>query len=72
MYGVDTLRQLVIKFLEKDEHTTHNFQKDFLRPFGVVFNETDLLQIRELVMRCVSQVALAKVKHCFLNKHDKI
>ncbi|KJH41582.1 hypothetical protein DICVIV_12441 [Dictyocaulus viviparus] len=36
-YSVDALRQLAIKFLEKGELPNFRFQKDFLRPFEVLY-----------------------------------
>nr|pir hypothetical protein Y87G2A.y - Caenorhabditis elegans [Caenorhabditis elegans] len=36
-FSVDALRQLSIKFLEKGELPNFRFQKDFLRPFEVLF-----------------------------------
>jgi len=36
MYAIDSLRQLSMKFLEKDELANFNFQKEFLKPFEYV------------------------------------
>jgi len=36
MYAIDSLRQLSMKFLEKDELSGYNFQADFLHPFEVL------------------------------------
>ncbi len=38
MYAIDSLRQLSMKFLEKDELANFNFQKEFLKPFEYVIN----------------------------------
>lgn len=38
MYAIDSLRQLSMKFLEKDELANFNFQKEFLKPFEYVHN----------------------------------
>ncbi len=35
-YAVDSLRQLAMQFLERDELANYTFQNDFLRPFVVV------------------------------------
>ena len=40
MYAVDSLRQLAMKFLERDELTNYTFQNDFLRPFVVVMRQS--------------------------------
>eukprot|EP00958_Prasinococcus_capsulatus_P001492 scaffold137_cov398-Prasinococcus_capsulatus_cf.AAC.14 len=61
MYGVDSLRQLIRKFMGKDENTSRDLQKDFLQPFDVVFRNTKSAEIRELIIVCVSQIALERV-----------
>lgn len=35
LYAVDSLRQLAVKFLEKDELSNYSFQVEFLKPFLV-------------------------------------
>ena len=60
MYAVDSLRQLSMKFLEKDELANYNFQKDFLKPFEFIILENNKLPIRELVVRCLSQMIQAR------------
>lgn len=60
MYAVDSLRQLSMKFLERDEMANYNFQNDFLRPFVVLVRRSKTAEIRELVIRCVSQMVLAR------------
>lgn len=54
MYGVDSLRQLATKFLERDELANYTFQSDFLRPFCVVMRRSKAPEIRELVIRCAA------------------
>lgn len=51
MYAVDSLRQLAMKFLERDELANYTFQNDFLRPFVVVMRQSQALEIRELIIR---------------------
>lgn len=60
MYAVDSLRQLAMKFLERDELANYTFQNDFLRPFVVLVRRSRSAEIRELVIRCVSQMVLAR------------
>ncbi|CAD7965224.1 unnamed protein product [Amoebophrya sp. A25] len=36
MYGLDSLRQLIIKFLERDELSNFKFQSEMLRPLEIV------------------------------------
>ncbi|GMH32506.1 hypothetical protein BSKO_00340 [Bryopsis sp. KO-2023] len=61
MYAVDSLRQLSMKFLERDELANYTFQNDFLKPFVVVMRQSKAVEIRELIIRCVSQMVLARV-----------
>lgn len=61
MYSVDSLRQLAMKFLERDELANYTFQNDFLRPFVSLVRHSKSSEIRELVIRCVSQMVLARV-----------
>uniref|UniRef100_A0A061RZG9 Brefeldin a-inhibited guanine nucleotide-exchange protein 2-like n=1 Tax=Tetraselmis sp. GSL018 TaxID=582737 RepID=A0A061RZG9_9CHLO len=61
IFAVDSLRQLAMKFLERDELANYTFQNDFLRPFVVVMRQSSSLEIRELIIRCVSQMVLARV-----------
>lgn len=63
MYAVDSLRQLAMKFLERDELANYTFQNDFLKPFVVVMRQSKAVEIRELIIRCVSQMVLARVSN---------
>lgn len=63
MYAVDSLRQLSMKFLERDELANYTFQNDFLKPFVVVMRQSKAVEIRELIIRCVSQMVLARVNN---------
>jgi len=42
MYAVDSLRQLAMKFLERDELANYTFQNDFMRPFVVVMRQSQV------------------------------
>ncbi|EFJ24773.1 hypothetical protein SELMODRAFT_173646 [Selaginella moellendorffii] len=63
MYAMDSLRQLAMKFLEREELANYNFQNQFLKPFVVVMRKSNSVEIRELVIRCVSQMVFARVKN---------
>ena len=52
MYAVDSLRQLAMKFLERDELANYTFQNDFLRPFVVVMRQSQVC-VRLRVCVCV-------------------
>jgi brefeldin A-inhibited guanine nucleotide-exchange protein len=61
MYVVDSLRQLSMKFLARDELANYSFQNDFLRPYVVVMRNSTEVPIRELIIRCMSQMVAARV-----------
>ncbi|ETO23925.1 hypothetical protein RFI_13235 [Reticulomyxa filosa] len=59
--AIDSLRQLADKFLEKDELSNFNFQKDFLKPFQLIILETTSGDVRELLVQCMAR--LIKSRH---------
>ncbi|CAH0520215.1 unnamed protein product [Peronospora belbahrii] len=61
MYAIDSLRQLSVKFLERAELRDFNFQRLFLAPFEVIMANATSLETRELVLRCVENLVLARV-----------
>ncbi|KAG7472307.1 hypothetical protein MATL_G00107540 [Megalops atlanticus] len=56
IFAVDSLRQLSMKFLEKGELANFRFQKDFLRPFEHIMKKNRSPTIRDMVIRCVTQM----------------
>ncbi|KAG8447080.1 hypothetical protein GDO86_014507 [Hymenochirus boettgeri] len=56
IFAVDSLRQLSMKFLEKDELANFRFQKDFLRPFEYIMKKNRSPTIRDMVIRCIAQM----------------
>jgi hypothetical protein len=63
MYALDSLRQLARKFLEKGELGNYQFQKDFLKPFEIVMTQNSNPEIRELVLRCMENMILNRVRN---------
>ncbi|XP_073119296.1 brefeldin A-inhibited guanine nucleotide-exchange protein 1-like [Henckelia pumila] len=63
IFVMDSLRQLAMKFLEREELANYNFQNEFLSPFVVVMQKSSSTEIRELVVRCVSQMVLSRVNN---------
>ncbi|KAK4423997.1 Brefeldin A-inhibited guanine nucleotide-exchange protein 1 [Sesamum alatum] len=63
IFVMDSLRQLAMKFLEREELANYNFQNEFLRPFVVVMHKSCSTEIRELVVRCISQMVLSRVNN---------
>ena len=61
MYAIDSLRQLSMKFLEKDEMAMFSFQDNFLKPFVIIMRRSRSPEIRELIIRCLSQMIQARV-----------
>eukprot|EP00761_Pharyngomonas_kirbyi_P013864 gb/GECH01013893.1/.p1 GENE.gb/GECH01013893.1/~~gb/GECH01013893.1/.p1 ORF type:complete len:1618 (+),score=375.39 gb/GECH01013893.1/:1-4854(+) len=59
-YAVDSLRQLAMKFLEKEELQNFQFQREFLKPFDVIMSKTSETSIREMILRCLSNMILAR------------
>ncbi|RID77374.1 hypothetical protein BRARA_A00294 [Brassica rapa] len=63
IFVMDSLRQLSMKFLERKELANYHFQHEFLRPFVVVMQNSSSAEIRELIVRCVSQMVLSRVSN---------
>lgn len=53
MYAIDSLKQLSIKFLQKEELSNFNFQRVFLKPFEVVMSKSKSLETKDLVLGCI-------------------
>ncbi|XP_028198675.1 brefeldin A-inhibited guanine nucleotide-exchange protein 1-like isoform X1 [Glycine soja] len=63
IFAMDSLRQLAMKFLEREELANYNFQSEFLRPFVIVMQKSNTTEIRELIVRCISQMVLSRVSN---------
>ncbi|KAL6603004.1 hypothetical protein ACP70R_043365 [Stipagrostis hirtigluma subsp. patula] len=63
IFVMDSLRQLAMKFLEREELANYNFQNEFLRPFVIVMQRSNAPEVRELIVRCVSQMVLSRVNN---------
>ena len=62
MYAIDSLRQLAMKYLEKDELANYNFQKAFLKPFEVVFATTPSDVVKEFIIQCFLPLVTARTQ----------
>ncbi|XP_044507637.1 brefeldin A-inhibited guanine nucleotide-exchange protein 1-like isoform X2 [Mangifera indica] len=60
---MDSLRQLTMKFLEREELANYNFQNEFLRPFVIIMQKSSSTEIKELIVRCISQMVLSRVSN---------
>eukprot|EP01065_Artemidia_motanka_P003044 TRINITY_DN1143_c1_g1_i1.p1 TRINITY_DN1143_c1_g1~~TRINITY_DN1143_c1_g1_i1.p1 ORF type:complete len:1814 (+),score=717.82 TRINITY_DN1143_c1_g1_i1:84-5525(+) len=63
MFGIDSLRQLAVKFLAKPELTNYHFQRDFLKPFETILQRSQSIEIRELIVRCLAQMVQGRAGH---------
>ncbi|KAH9954231.1 hypothetical protein BC827DRAFT_1262273 [Russula dissimulans] len=62
-FALDSLRQLAMRFLEKEELPHFKFQKDFLRPFEYTMTHNANPEIRDLVLQCLQQMIQARVQN---------
>jgi Sec7-like guanine-nucleotide exchange factor len=63
MFVVDSLRQLAMKFLQRDELGNFNFQRDFLKPFEVIAAQTKRSEIHELIIASLGQMIDARARN---------
>lgn len=61
MYAIDSLRQLAMKFLEKDELASFQFQKQFFRPFELIMIQNASNETRELIVQCMHRMVASRV-----------
>ncbi|WFC97503.1 guanine nucleotide exchange protein for ADP-robosylation factor [Malassezia yamatoensis] len=62
-FGLDSLRQLAMKFLEKDELSHFKFQKDFLKPFEYAMRRNPDASAKEMVLQCLEQMMQSRADH---------
>ncbi|KAI0751592.1 hypothetical protein C8Q80DRAFT_1158159 [Daedaleopsis nitida] len=60
-FALDALRQLAMRFLEKEELAHFKFQKDFLRPFEYTMIHNSNPDVRDMVLQCLQQMIQARV-----------
>lgn len=60
IFSLDSLRQLSMRFMEIEELPGFKFQKDFLKPFEHVMSNSSNLRVKELILRCLIQMILAR------------
>lgn len=63
MYALDSLRQLSMRYLEKDELANYNFQKEFMKPFEVVISTTKFDPVKEFIISCLQQIVLTRTSN---------
>ncbi|KAF5364253.1 hypothetical protein D9756_000655 [Leucocoprinus leucothites] len=62
-FALDSLRQLAMRFLEKEELPNFKFQKDFLKPFEYTMIHNQNPEIRDMVLQCLQQMIQARVQN---------
>ncbi|KAG9017973.1 guanine nucleotide exchange protein for ADP-robosylation factor [Tulasnella sp. 427] len=55
-FALDALRQLAMRFLEKEELAHFKFQKDFLKPFEYAMIHNQNPEVREMILQCLQQM----------------
>lgn len=63
IFVMDSLRQLAMKFLEHGELVNYNFNNEFLKPFAIIMQKSVSSEVRELAVRCTSQIVLSRVNY---------
>jgi brefeldin A-inhibited guanine nucleotide-exchange protein len=61
-FAVDSLRQLSMKFLERDELAHYNTQQEFLKSFEWIMRHTSHAGIRELILGSLVQMIKSRAK----------
>jgi brefeldin A-inhibited guanine nucleotide-exchange protein len=59
-FALNSLRQLSMKFMEIEELPGFKFQKDFLKPFEHIINNTTNVSVKDMVLRCLIQMIQAR------------
>ncbi|KAF9569079.1 Sec7-domain-containing protein [Agrocybe pediades] len=62
-FALDSLRQLAMRFLEKEELPHFKFQKDFLKPFEYTMIHNQNPDIRDLVLQCLQQMIQSRAQN---------
>jgi brefeldin A-inhibited guanine nucleotide-exchange protein len=59
-FALNSLRQLSMRFLEIEELPGFKFQKDFLKPFEHIIANSTVVNVKDLVLRCLIQMIQAQ------------
>ncbi|KAG9092656.1 guanine nucleotide exchange protein for ADP-robosylation factor [Ceratobasidium sp. 370] len=62
-FALDALRQLAMRFLEKEELANFKFQKEFLKPFEYTMTHNHNPDARDLVLQCLQQMIQTRVQN---------
>ena len=61
IFAIDSVRQLAMKFLEKDELASYQFQKQFFKPFEAIMLNNPSPDTRELIVQCLERMIASRV-----------
>ena len=61
--AIDSLKQLSVKFLDKEDLRAYNFQKSFIRPFEYVISRTPSADTREMILHVVHNIVQTRYKN---------
>jgi brefeldin A-inhibited guanine nucleotide-exchange protein len=59
-FALDSLRQLSMRFMEIEELPGFQFQKDFLKPFKHVIENSSVVTVKDMALRCLIQMIQAR------------
>ncbi|KAG8926398.1 guanine nucleotide exchange protein for ADP-robosylation factor [Tulasnella sp. 418] len=62
-FALDALRQLAMRFLEKEELAHFKFQKDFLKPFEFTMIHNANPDVRDMILQCLQQMVQLRVQN---------
>ena len=54
--SIDSLRQLAMIYLPKDENSEYHFQTEFLKPFQEIWEKSDNESIKEYIIFCLNNI----------------
>ncbi|RIA97036.1 hypothetical protein C1645_802023 [Glomus cerebriforme] len=63
IFAIDSLRQLSMKFLERDELSHYNTQSEFMKPFEHIIKNNPSPNIRDLIIQSFIQMISARAKN---------
>jgi len=63
MYAIDSLRQLAMKFLERNELAQYHFQRSFFKPFELIMQTNTTNEARELIVQCCRAMVASRVNN---------
>mmetsp|Transcript_12012 Transcript_12012/g.17868 ORF Transcript_12012/g.17868 Transcript_12012/m.17868 type:complete len:1459 (+) Transcript_12012:70-4446(+) len=63
MNAIDSIRQLAMKFVKREEQSQFNFQRNFLKPYVTIMQRQELVDMRRLIVDCVEYMVKLEAAH---------